>query len=143
MTNAERVRQWRVNNREKYLEMKRAEYRRKKESHKAYSQKKVEENRLMAREKLGGECVKCGSKDNLDIDHIYPQDKTCHISRKMGSTNILNEELKVCQLLCQTCHRKKTGRERQVAHKLLMSLSHQQFDKLMRDVDVNITIDVD
>lgn len=143
LTGAERAKRWRENNREKYLEQKRNEYKRNKDKHRAATKQKVVENRLMCREHLGGKCVSCGVVDNLEIDHKYPQDKTINMSAKMGSTNLIKEELKVCQLLCEKCHREKSSKERRIAHKLLMSLSHQQFDMLMDDYDVNVDIKLD
>lgn len=45
----------------------------------------------------GGKCVKCGSKKNLEYDHIIPL--------SMGGSNTARN----IQLLCQTCNRSKRG----------------------------------
>jgi 5-methylcytosine-specific restriction endonuclease McrA len=60
-------------------------------------------------ELLGGKCISCGEKNNLEFDHINKKDK------KYTITNIISykdetilEELKKCQLLCKSCHKEKT-----------------------------------
>lgn len=65
---------------------------------------------------LGEVCIKCGSIDGLQIDHIDPATKTM----KLGILYGLNrrreiiKELKKCQLLCRVCHGEKTGKENSV-----------------------------
>ena len=46
----------------------------------------------------GGSCVRCGSRENLEYDHIIPVSKG-------GSNTVRNIEL-----LCETCNRKKSNR---------------------------------
>lgn len=54
-------------------------------------------------------CKKCGSFDNLEIDHINHKNKEHHISRLWSrKEEILQEELKKCQVLCKSCHSQKT-----------------------------------
>lgn len=61
---------------------------------------------------LGGKCVKCGSEENLEFDHINPEEKEYNIAN-MCSINKkdLYNELDKCQLLCHSCHREKTNKE--------------------------------
>lgn len=60
---------------------------------------------------LGGKCVKCGSLDRLQVDHIDPTTKTSH-RITMWSRVKRDAELAKCQLLCHGCHWAKTIRER-------------------------------
>lgn len=58
---------------------------------------------------LGGKCVKCGCLDNLQFDHIDSNTKTFSIGKILSySIAKQEEEIKKCQLLCQSCHSKKT-----------------------------------
>lgn len=61
---------------------------------------------------LGDCCVKCGSKENLEIDHIDPSQKSFHISQRASLTPRTMKELDKCQLLCENCHWAKTAQER-------------------------------
>ena len=58
---------------------------------------------------LGGKCVNCGSKNNLEFDHLEPSQKKFKISEILdwGELNIKAETSK-CQLLCKQCHHQKT-----------------------------------
>jgi 5-methylcytosine-specific restriction endonuclease McrA len=66
-------------------------------------------------EKLGSECVKCGSKENLEFNHIDPLDKTTEVcyTHLMANT----DEYKKCELLCKTCHKKHTSAENYLMRK--------------------------
>lgn len=63
---------------------------------------------------LGGKCVSCRSKNDLEFDHKDPGEKTFSISKKITtlSMNELKEELKKCQLLCKICHIDKSMKEK-------------------------------
>lgn len=54
-----------------------------------------------------GPCVVCGSKENLEVDHIDPTQKVTH---KVWSLALEKREaeLSKCQVLCADCHLKKT-----------------------------------
>ena len=63
---------------------------------------------------LGGRCVQCGTKRKLEIDHKDPKKKKLDISRVLTivENDKLKKELKKCQLLCHSCHMRKTVAER-------------------------------
>lgn len=58
---------------------------------------------------LGGKCSKCGSKNNLQFDHIDPKTKSYHVldQNHLFDQNI-QSEIDKCQLLCKDCHKQKT-----------------------------------
>jgi len=59
---------------------------------------------------LGGQCVACGSVENLEFDHIDWRTKEFTIAAKWGMKDKakLFAELDKCQLLCKICHKVKT-----------------------------------
>lgn len=64
-------------------------------------------NEILA--KLGGRCVKCGSRERLEIDHIDPLKKSDDISRISNvSMERIMAEVSKCQVLCNGCHIIKT-----------------------------------
>lgn len=56
---------------------------------------------------LGKTCVRCGSSEKLEIDHVDPKLKVSH-NIWSWSDERRNTELNKCQILCHTCHWKKT-----------------------------------
>lgn len=63
-------------------------------------------------ESLGGKCFTCGALENLEIDHIDKKSKTSNITTLITlSLEKLKKELPFCQLLCKSCHSKKTIRD--------------------------------
>ena len=61
---------------------------------------------------LGDSCDRCGSKKDIQIDHRDPKRKKFDFSKNWGRPwKVLVEELKKCQLLCRSCHKKKTSKE--------------------------------
>ena len=68
---------------------------------------------LEERDNHGG-CIGCGSKQQLELDHINREDKEWNPMRSMSSKNLSErfwKEIDKCQLLCYDCHREKTGSE--------------------------------
>ena len=60
-------------------------------------------------EMLGGQCVNCQSKDQLEIDHVDPETKSFSIGEVIThSWQKIEPELKKCQLLCRSCHQIKS-----------------------------------
>ena len=78
-----------------------------------WSKQNYDGNRQYLIDKLGGQCVSCGTTDNLEFDHINPLDKSLDITHKLTLKNAYQleevlEELNKCQLLCEQCHKNKT-----------------------------------
>ncbi|WP_079074766.1 HNH endonuclease [Streptomyces atriruber] len=53
------------------------------------------------------ECVNCGSRDRLELDHIDPSQKAEH---SIWSWSKVRREAEIakCQILCRPCHWEKT-----------------------------------
>src|SRR5216117_3200210 len=74
-----------------------------------YMLKRYHERRKEAIESLGGKCIKCGSVENLEIDHIDPKTKSFNFSKIWSfSPEKYSKELEKCQILCKDCHMKKS-----------------------------------
>lgn len=74
-----------------------------------YMRERWKKRRSDAIELLGGVCVKCGSIDNLEFDHIDSTKKSFSITKNHSmNKKQWDEELKKCQLLCSDCHSEKT-----------------------------------
>lgn len=56
-------------------------------------------------------CVRCGSTDNLTLDHIDPRLKISH-NIWSWSAERRTAEIAKCQVLCVSCHKTKTAFER-------------------------------
>ncbi len=62
---------------------------------------------------LGGKCVRCGTTENLEFDHIDPSTKVFAISAELSKAwDALVEEASKCQLLFRTCHVAKGAEDR-------------------------------
>jgi hypothetical protein len=57
------------------------------------------------------ECVKCGSKERLELDHINPAEKESH-NIWSWSQERCDKELAKCQVLCHDCHLVKTQHDK-------------------------------
>lgn len=63
-------------------------------------------------ESLGGVCVECGSKENLELDHIDPKTKLFTSEKLLNvSKKKWDKEVKKLQVLCKVCHNIKTIKE--------------------------------
>lgn len=73
----------------------------------------VRENRLAeAKTLLGSVCVKCGTEDNLQFDHVDPSTKLFDIVKGADKPEeIFWLEVAKCQLLCVPHHRDKCSLE--------------------------------
>lgn len=77
-----------------------------------YMLNRYRERRSDALARFGNKCTKCGSSEDLEFDHIDPSTKSFTIGKLWSVSEArFEEELKKCQLLCQTCHSEKTVQE--------------------------------
>ncbi len=66
----------------------------------------------LARQFLGNKCVNCGSTENLEFDHIDPNNKEdVLVNLAARSLEKFWQEVVKCQLLCRSCHQEKTNRD--------------------------------
>jgi hypothetical protein len=77
------------------------------EAQKEYQRKWRAERREKGIAYLGGKCVKCGSTEDLNIDHKERAHKVSHTIWSW-SWERQKVELDKCQLLCVTHHQEKT-----------------------------------
>ena len=82
-----------------------------------YMLKRYRERRAHAIDALGGKCARCGSQDQLELDHVDRSTKRGDLGKlfTQGEARYLNELAK-CQLLCSACHIEKTRSEISVEH---------------------------
>lgn len=76
-----------------------------------YMLDRYRKQRLRVIHVLGGKCVKCGSKKNLEIDHKNRRTKSKNVGKAWNHKDII-DEIEKCQLLCKSCHTLKSIRER-------------------------------
>ena len=78
---------------------------------KGYSNEYYQRKRSKLIEQFGGKCVKCGSTENLEFDHIDRYTKTKKVSTLLASSPWQSavDEAQKCQLLCNSCHIDKTN----------------------------------
>lgn len=65
------------------------------------------QNRRVAWLEENGPCVKCGSKEKLQVDHVDPKQKVSHRIWSWSDGRRL-EELAKCEVLCEKCHSEKS-----------------------------------
>ena len=105
-----------------------------KEKERIKSRDRYYKNRRQCIDKLGGKCVECGVTENLQFDHINPLEKSfaisesLHFSPRMKKEVKFDEELNKCQLLCPTCHMKKTKND-WLSGNLYVGISKERIDK--------------
>lgn len=61
----------------------------------------------------GKSCVRCGSVESLELDHVDPATKIAHAVWSWSAVR-RDEELAKCQVLCKACHAVKTAAENAV-----------------------------
>ena len=74
-----------------------------------YMKRRFDERKALALRLLGRKCVRCGSTEKLQFDHIDRSKKFHGLTEMYGhSESRFMEELRKCQLLCAGCHYEKT-----------------------------------
>ena len=105
----EYAKQYREENPEHCKELRKAQYDKHQETRIGDQRKLRKERKQHLLERLGGKCVGCGVTENLQFDHINPEEKSFTITPKLTSSiEVLYEEVDKCQLLCSDCHLEKT-----------------------------------
>jgi len=78
----------------------------------AYQREWVRKRREYFLSELGGKCKDCGSIERLEFDHIDPTTKTYDINKiQTRKVEFVKLELDKCQILCVSCHDKKTAKD--------------------------------
>ncbi len=150
MDKKEYLRQYYIKNKEKYQERdkKRWEelksnpeklkefYRNKCESGKP--KRDYQKSRKTKLELLGGKCVKCGTIENLEINHRDLKDteerrKTNNKLRCDPKIKDIKEGVYDLEILCKTCHQKWSCAQRKAAIHLLSQLSVEEQIKLTEE----------
>ena len=83
-------------------------------------------------EQLGSSCCQCGSKDRLELDHINPL--LYHDRARRGfntSMKVFEETKHNLQVLCYSCHKKRTRAQQKAAWKLFINLPLDEQEALM------------
>jgi len=136
----EQKRRWRERNPDKVKETRKRYYerhgytkldKRTKEQH-AEKNKKAREARIQCLyEHLGDSCVNCGSKDNLEFDHIDPSLKLSRTPPQAMGISTIKNELENLQVLCHDCHKIKSNAQKGAAWWLLCQLSLDEQTELI------------
>lgn len=109
----ERQRKYYYDNPEHMKKLRKAQYEKHQEKLVEDQRRIRDERRQYLREYLGGKCVRCGSIENLEFDHIIKENKSFTISSSLTCFSIedLILEADKCQLLCRPCHIEKSHEE--------------------------------
>ena len=80
--------------------------------HREYSKNYYHKRKNELIELLGGQCIKCGSKHDLQFDHKNPKLRKFKIGKLLNfKKEEVFKEVKKCQLLCRKCHTGKSVKE--------------------------------
>ena len=83
----------------------------------AYDLDRYHRRRATAITYLGGICIDCGAKEDLEFDHKDPATKSFNIGAIiLHSDSKLYRELDKCVLRCGTHHRARTAKQQGVPH---------------------------
>jgi len=110
---AERLKKYQEENPEHCRKLRKANYEKHQEKLVEEQRKIRDDRRTILRNRLGGKCVRCGSIENLEFDHIIKETKSFTIGSSLTCFSIeeLILEVDKCQLLCRPCHIDKSHEE--------------------------------
>lgn len=81
---------------------------------------------------LGGKCAWCGIAENLEFDHIDDSKKEHNVGNAVRNTReVFWNEVGKCQLLCVSCHNKRTTAQKRAKQKLWLSLPLEERERLL------------
>ena len=100
---------------------------------KSSQEKKRERNRQIIYEHCGNTCNCCGSSKDLEFDHVNPLFKKSRQSLLSIGKADLESQLDNIQVLCHTCHKKKSTAQKNAAWKLFSSLPLKEQEKLIQE----------
>ena len=64
-----------------------------------------------------GPCQRCGSTEDLEVDHVDPATKSMNPTAIWGKSKLVRmRELAKCQVLCKRCHGEKTAAQFRIEH---------------------------
>jgi 5-methylcytosine-specific restriction endonuclease McrA len=83
-----------------------------------YQAKRYHTRRAFFIAEMGGKCAQCGRTEDLEFDHINPEEKSFNVGDRLSnrSEENIRAELEKCQLLCKTCHKDKSVKSRSYDH---------------------------
>jgi 5-methylcytosine-specific restriction endonuclease McrA len=80
-----------------------------------YERGRYHKRRAEAISMLGGKCAECEATDDLQFDHVNPEAKSFPVGAMWSVSRARYlAELTKCQLLCRSCHKRKTAHEQRV-----------------------------
>lgn len=80
---------------------------------------------------LGDCCVQCGSKNELEFDHIDPSLKTHRTSPRAMGKEAVDKELHNLQVLCKPCHKRRSLAQKAAAWDLFCQLTLEEQDDMI------------
>jgi 5-methylcytosine-specific restriction endonuclease McrA len=114
-------------------------YKKNSEKYCTKNKEKREKRRELIYEALGNICKECGSKSNLEIDHINPGLKQNRVSPLSQGFSKTISELDNLRLLCKSCHSRRTHYQKNAAWNLFKSLPLEEQNKLIENQIKNPT----
>ena len=115
---------------EVYLESQRRHYRKHREHYLSTGKVKRQKRIDYLHEQLGDSCCNCGSKTNLEFDHINPALKLTRTPPQAMGVSSIQKELPNLQVLCSDCHTIKTRAQKAAAWHLFCSLTEEEQTEL-------------